>query len=133
MLASKLTLALVLATALFAGFVSAQEETPGRCWQRSQQCCFQEVECGWRCREGSGFKHCWRKYCNKKVCSEIKARTAVPNKPDDSVGWGDSVMIDCTEKPDECGSHPPGIDYEVEEPMEELPMPSGEMEDEEEF
>lgn len=138
MLVSKLALTLALATALFAAVVRAEEEpTPGKCWQRSQQCCFQQVECGWRCREGSGFKHCWKKYCNQPVCSEIKARTAVPNKPDDEVGWADSIMIDCTEKPHECGSHPTGMDYDVDqpmvEPMEELPMPSDQMEDDEQF
>ncbi|CAN8074086.1 unnamed protein product [Agarophyton chilense] len=133
MIATKIILAFVLvATAIANAAVVQEAEVPGKCWQRTQQCCYQITECGWRCREGSGFKHCWRKYCNKPVCSEIKARTAVPTKPNDEVVWEDAVITDCTEKPEECGAHPPGVDYEVEDPKEEeLPMPSSEMEMEE--
>ncbi|KAI0567254.1 hypothetical protein FGB62_3g225 [Gracilaria domingensis] len=130
MISTKVTLAFVLfAAALASGAVVHQVTPPGKCWQRTQQCCYKITECGWRCREGAGFKHCWKKYCNVPVCSEIKARTAVPTKPEDEVEWEAAVITDCTEKPEECGSHPPGVDYEVEDQVEEeLPMPSGEEE-----
>lgn len=95
-----------------------------KCWTQHQQCCYEEVRCGWRCREGAGFKHCWVKYCSTMVCTNVNPRTRKPMKPEDTIEWTSPVVTDCSERPDECGEFPSGVDYEIS--MDELPIPSAE-------
>eukprot|EP00737_Agarophyton_chilense_P004275 gb/GEZJ01005298.1/.p1 GENE.gb/GEZJ01005298.1/~~gb/GEZJ01005298.1/.p1 ORF type:complete len:132 (-),score=10.21 gb/GEZJ01005298.1/:124-519(-) len=93
-----------------------------KCWQQSEQCCYENVPCGWRCREWAGYKHCWRKLCSALMCTRVHARRSKPFKPEDEIDWKTPVITDCTLHPTECGNHPVGLDYNIVQ--EELPVAS---------
>lgn len=92
----------VVSFAIALGGAAVIAGSTEKCWTRKQQCCYEEVVCGEECREGYGFKHCWKKLCSEMRCRDLSPSEA-PKKPKDRIDWKNSTEIDCTLKPEECG------------------------------
>lgn len=53
------------------------------------------------------------------VCREVLSESSIPPRPIDKVDWSNPREINCIEMPEECGDHPPGVDFDVEYVSEE--------------